>query len=68
MKQLAKFKTCLPDTPENRAEHEWRDNCWGCAPFWWEYPICPTHNDMLTKTGWCRKCRKHYDIGVNHVK
>ncbi len=38
------------------------DNCWGCAPFWEEYPICPTHKTKLTYKGYCKVCKKHYEI------
>lgn len=38
------------------------DNCMVCMPFWGTYPMCPTDERKLTETGYCRVCRKHFDI------
>ena len=45
-----------------QGQHEWRDNCWTCAPFWWDVPYCPHCGKKLTQTGYCKECRKHYEI------
>jgi hypothetical protein len=52
----------MEDTPENRQEHEFRDGCWGCAPFWWNIPLCPICKKKLTEKGYCRNCKKHFDL------
>lgn len=42
--------------------HSMRDGCSGCAPYWEQYPICPTHGGKLreSKRGfWCSYCRKY---------
>lgn len=45
----------------NQQEHEMRDHCYSCAPFWRRVPLCPVHRGKLTTTGWCKWCRTHYE-------
>lgn len=61
MKQ-AIFAICPGVKNDGIAEHSMRDFCLSCAPFWEEYPICPTHQGKLSITGFCKECRKHYSI------
>lgn len=45
------------------------DNCWFCAPFWEEYPICPANHAnpvKLTEKGYCWVCARHFDISEKH--
>ena len=57
------------------ARHSMRDHCWNCAPFWEVVPLCPEYkpaegisrnhsggHGKLTDTGYCKACKKHYDI------
>jgi len=63
MKPLAKIVDC-PGTADGY--HDYRDFCWTCAPFWEKIPVCPTHGRKLATSGWCRYCRKYYDIAGGH--
>mgnify|MGYP001608780255 CR=1 FL=1 len=68
--ESAKFVDCPGMT--NPFEHEMRDGCWSCAPYWERIPLCPVHNRKLKQTestgalwkpvtkGWCKECRTHY--------
>ena len=38
------------------------DNCAVCMPFWGKYPVCPKHDKKLTEHGYCKVCKKYYDI------
>lgn len=58
MKTNAKWVTC----GSNESEHSYNDNCWGCAPFWWNIPVCPTHNEKLNVSGFCKECKKFYNL------
>ena len=60
MKQKARWGVCASGLTEG--EHEWRDHCWTCAPFWWEVPYCPVCGKKLTDTGYCKSCCKHLDL------
>jgi len=69
-------KTCQALLSLGAREHELRDHCWSCAPYWETYPVCPVHATMLKETepinpegpyqcikAWCKLCRKHYALG-----
>lgn len=61
--KIAVMVPCPGYDPTNPIEHEMRDNCYSCAPFWKEIPYCPHGHGALRKTGaglYCRTCRKHY--------
>jgi hypothetical protein len=38
------------------------DHCYLCMPFWMKIPYCPIHEIKLTVHGFCRTCRKYYNI------
>lgn len=38
------------------------DHCWTCAPWWHKYPVCPSHKKKLSEAGYCKDCKKFYDI------
>lgn len=60
MKQKAVIREC---THKDDIEHKMLDCCYNCAPFWRVYPICPNcENIKLNLSGYCRKCKKYYDI------
>ncbi len=59
-KQKATWGVCASGITEG--EHEYRDHCSTCAPFWWNVPRCPVHDYKLTTNGYCRECKKHYDL------
>jgi len=65
MKEKAKIIKC---SKGNEAEHQRLDFCWNCAPWWDYYPICPSHRCKLTKTGYCKSCKKYYDISEVNQK
>lgn len=63
-KQQAIIKSCTDDI-----EHQMRDGCWTCAPYWIKYPLCPICFKAniwtkLNKSGWCEKHHKYFDLGV----
>ena len=73
----AKFVECAGIQAEGRYIHSMRDNCSSCAPYWESVPVCPTDNVKLRQTatkydpnapvkGYCRTCRKHFDITEHH--
>ena len=62
-KTPAKFVPCPGITNDGKRAHAMRDFCWSCAPFWETVPVCPTDSKKLTTTGYCRACKKHFDIG-----
>ena len=65
MKTNALFITCAQRTHsgETEGEHSMLDNCWNCAPYWWQVPVCPFHNFMkLNTSGFCKACKKFYKI------
>ena len=41
------------------------DNCWGCAPYWGSFPVCPVHQVKLPDTGFCKACKKYYSIKLH---
>lgn len=64
-KQMALVDRCTNHmTPY---EHDMRDNCWTCAPFWDVVPLCPVqlpyHPRKLNESGYCRGCHRYYDLG-----
>lgn len=42
--------------------HDMRDYCSSCAPWWATLPVCPVDGQRLPHSGWCKKCRKYYDV------
>ena len=58
MKQNAKIIKCGGEAHEN----PYIDNCMCCAPFWGKIVMCPAHNIKLSKTGYCNKCKKYYEV------
>jgi hypothetical protein len=40
----------------------WIDNCWSCAPYWEQIPLCPMDGKKLLNSGYCRHCRKYYNV------
>ncbi len=42
--------------------HSMRDFCSSCAPFWSRIPLCPTHRRKLNTSGFCKSCKKYYDL------
>jgi hypothetical protein len=40
--------------------HDMRDSCLSCAPFWAQYPTCPTHGVKLSSALYCRQCHRFY--------
>lgn len=59
-KRLATYRDC-PGMSDPYA-HTMRDHCWTCAPFWERVPHCPDDGLRLTETGYCKCCRKHFDL------
>lgn len=53
---------CPGVTSEGAYGHSLRDNCWSCAPWWARIPTCPTHGKRLTDGGFCRECRRYYEV------
>lgn len=62
-KENAKYVNCT----EDEGEHNYRDYCWNCAPFWYKIPTCPACEVKLNKSGFCRQCRKYFALH-NHIK
>ena len=62
-KELAVWVDCPGVTNEGRAAHSMRDACWNCDPWWERYPTCSRGHGKLTHRGFCRVCRRHYDVG-----
>lgn len=58
MKKNAEMIKCC----EDESEHEYRDSCWGCAPFWYHIPTCPKDKVKLLVSGYCQVCKKYYLI------
>jgi hypothetical protein len=48
--------------PDGRFHHSMRDGCTSCAPFWEYIAFCPDHSKILTSTGYCRDCKKHFAL------
>ena len=48
-----------PGLAEGRFQHQMRDHCWNCAPFWERYPACPHCKCKLNKVGRtkCKRCK-----------
>lgn len=62
MKKPAKFVPCPGVTTDGRYGHSMRDHCWSCAPYWEVIPTCPVDSKKLAPSGFCKKCRKFYDM------
>ncbi len=60
MKQKAIIISCGDRV--GQFEHSMRDNCYSCAPFWDLYPICPISKHKLSNSGFCKACKKYFDI------
>lgn len=60
-KQTAIWKKCNGEAHSNA----FIDNCWGCAPYWENYPACPNDNTMLKESGYCKVCKKYFKIIKN---
>lgn len=61
-KIVANWELCPGVINDGIANHYMRDNCWNCAPFWEVYPVCPSDKKTLTPNGYCKMCRKHFDL------
>lgn len=59
---MAKEKAIIKNCPMHEDASIEVDNCLFCAPFWYRIPICPKHKKKLTYSGYCRDCKKYYDI------
>lgn len=60
IKQSAIMVPCAGVVNDGVCGHSYRDSCYSCAPFWEQFPTCPTHNTKLTTKMYCKECRKHY--------
>lgn len=58
MKQQARFIDCNGEAHNNPNI----DNCAICMPFWQRYPVCPYDGIKLSTKGYCKGCKKYYDI------
>lgn len=56
--EKAEYKKCTGEAHSN----PYIDNCMICMPFWESYPICPMHKIKLTSAGFCKTCRKFYEM------
>ncbi len=61
-RQPAVMVDCPGVTNDGVYGHAMRDNCWSCAPFWEKIPTCPEDHGKLSPTGYCKQCRKHFQI------
>lgn len=61
-KASAQWKLCAGVVNDGISGHAMRDNCWNCPPFWEVYPVCPEDKKALTTNGYCKMCRKHFDL------
>lgn len=61
MKKKAKWVLCA-GYRENPQLHYLRDFCWTCAPYWEKIAVCPEHGQKIPMSGWCKSCRKYYDV------
>lgn len=64
-KPKAVWVECAGVTNDGDYGHSMRDFCSSCAPYWAEFPICPTNHVLQTKlkeSGYCKKCKKFYDV------
>lgn len=59
-KAMAEVDKCTNYTSSH--EHSMRDYCWTCAPYWDIVPLCPTHRRKLATSGYCKDCRRYYDM------
>lgn len=66
MKPKPNWGVCASGLTEG--EHEWRDNCWTCAPWWWSVPYCVECGKKLESSGYCNSCRKYYDVKLKGEK
>lgn len=61
MDRIATWASC----PDN-LEHETRDSCWNCAPYWIHFPTCP---DCGAKLGFNNPAKEYrYDKNGERVK
>lgn len=73
-KQQAVMVVCPGVVNDGIAGHMMRDTCSSCAPFWEQYPTCPSCQRKLTTKLYCKECKKHYapaariDLKVSRVK
>lgn len=61
-KPVGVMQICPGVINEGTGGHSMRDACYGCAPYWEQYPVCPIHGEKLKKSGYCRECGKYYEI------
>ncbi len=54
----AEIKECIGIAHDN----SFINHCMRCLPFWGKIPVCPEHYYKLTKKGYCKDCKKHYEI------
>lgn len=57
-KEAATYVKCI----EDEGAHNYLDACWMCAPHWYHIPTCPTHNRKLATSGYCKACKKFYQL------
>jgi hypothetical protein len=48
---------------ESKMEHQMRDHCYNCAPWWDKFPVCPITGNKLLESGYCRECKGYHDLG-----
>lgn len=73
----ALWQLCPGITNDGMRAHNMRDGCSSCAPMWESFPVCPKAVELASRTGgasgadhprrllpsgWCRTCRKFYDV------
>ena len=56
MKLMPIIKNCC----ENEGEHNYRDFCASCAPYWYKIPSCSICANKLKPSGFCSKCKKYH--------
>jgi uncharacterized protein with PIN domain len=48
------------------SDHCWVDHCYGCAPFWKHYPVCPNCNGRLKQSE--RIMPGHYPLDLGEIE
>lgn len=43
------------------------DNCASCMPYWERYPTCPDDGTKLLESGYCRKCKRRFELTKKEV-
>lgn len=38
------------------------DHCMTCMPYWMEIPTCPYCQSRLAENGYCKACKKYYEM------